>query len=705
MKKFSNLSIQNKILLGIGLSFILAMILLLIIVIYQFNDLSAENQSLIKQELLERKYDKYESLVKTRASILAEIYQKHLLTAEKNNQQFTEADLRELVSNLNKKSTLNNLYFYIYDLDGNTVSLPPSPGLEGQNRMSLQVDNVKILVEMIKIIKATGGGRLAYPYLNPNNGKWEQKYSYVQQIGDTDLFIGSGGYQSSYQSILDKILAKIFNIRDRTIYLLLIVFIIISAIIGKIIFEISKYIKQELQNIIMSFKRVEKGQLNFELDVRQKDEFGSLAIGFNKMLKKINQLTYNDPLTGLPNLNFLENNLRESIKENSNNYWEDIYLFTLSTDNLTIINSNYGYQKGNIIIKEVYQRLRKSLAEDFVIARKNDEFIFYFVSQKDRETVKEFASQIINNLSLPYEIENNLVYLKIKIGIVARERENCQELIRKSRLALLFVDEKNSIKFYQDSMLGQLSGRLNLESKLRRAISKQEFILFYQPQLETKNNNIVAVEALIRWYHPAEGMISPGQFIPLAEDTGMILEIGDWVLHESLKQLKKWENKGFNNLTIAVNIAPQQFQQDKFVLKVKELLNKYNVSPSKLELEITERTVIKDVEYTVEVLNKLKFLGVKISIDDFGTGYSSLEYLNRFALDKLKIDKSFVHDQSNLNIVRTIIMMGSNLGLQVVAEGVETASELEFLIKNNCKYYQGFYYAPPKPAFEIEKYF
>lgn len=455
----------------------------------------------------------------------------------------------------------------------------------------------------------------------------------------------------------------------------------------------------------MSFKRVEKGQLNFELDVRQKDEFGSLAIGFNKMLKKINQLTYNDPLTGLPNLNFLENNLRESIKENSNNYWEDIYLFTLSTDNLTIINSNYGYQKGNIIIKEVYQRLRKSLAEDFVIARKNDEFIFYFVSQKDRETVKEFASQIINNLSLPYEIENNLVYLKIKIGIVARERENCQELIRKSRLALLFVDEKNSIKFYQDSMLGQLSGRLNLESKLRRAISKQEFILFYQPQLETKNNNIVAVEALIRWYHPAEGMISPGQFIPLAEDTGMILEIGDWVLHESLKQLKKWENKGFNNLTIAVNIAPQQFQQDKFVLKVKELLNKYNVSPSKLELEITERTVIKDVEYTVEVLNKLKFLGVKISIDDFGTGYSSLEYLNRFALDKLKIDKSFVHDQSNLNIVRTIIMMGSNLGLQVVAEGVETASELEFLIKNNCKYYQGFYYAPPKPAFEIEKYF
>ncbi|SFL45579.1 cache domain-containing protein [Halanaerobium salsuginis] len=219
MKKFSNLSIQNKILLGIGLSFILAMILLLIIVIYQFNDLSAENQSLIKQELLERKYDKYESLVKTRASILAEIYQKHLLTAEKNNQQFTEADLRELVSNLNKKSTLNNLYFYIYDLDGNTVSLPPSPGLEGQNRMSLQVDNVKILVEMIKIIKATGGGRLAYPYLNPNNGKWEQKYSYVQQIGDTDLFIGSGGYQSSYQSILDKILAKIFNIRDRTIYL------------------------------------------------------------------------------------------------------------------------------------------------------------------------------------------------------------------------------------------------------------------------------------------------------------------------------------------------------------------------------------------------------------------------------------------------------------------------------------------------------
>lgn len=254
-------------------------------------------------------------------------------------------------------------------------------------------------------------------------------------------------------------------------------------------------------------------------------------------------------------------------------------------------------------------------------------------------------------------------------------------------------------------MLGELSGRLNLESRLRKAISNNEFQLHYQPTLESKTNKVIGVEALIRWQHPEEGRISPGEFIPLAEETGMILKLGDWILDQALIQLKSWRDKGFKDLIMSVNIAPQQFQQDNFVSKINNLLKKYQLPAEYLELEITERTVIKDIDYTVEVLNKLKNSGVKISIDDFGTGYSSLEYLNRFALDKLKIDKSFVHNRSNLNIVKTIIMMGSNLGLEVVAEGVETEEELKFLVDNNCNYYQGYYFARPQNAAAVEKYF
>ena len=373
---------------------------------------------------------------------------------------------------------------------------------------------------------------------------------------------------------------------------------------------------------------------------------------------------------------------------------------------MTLVNSNYGYQKGNELLQELYNRLSKNLSEEMTIARKSDEFIFYFSTFKSKKDIGAYAEEILNNLSKPYEIKNNLIYLNIKLGIaVNSDQKSCSELIRKSRLALHFVDEKNNIKFFNQEMLGQLSGRLNLEGKLRKAIINNEFQLYYQPQLEIKENKVIGVEALIRWQHPEKGRISPAEFIPLAEETGMILKLGDWVLDEALRQLKDWQNRGYKDLVISVNIAPQQFQQDNFILKIEKLLKKYQLKAEYLELEITERTVIKDIEYTVEILNRLKKLGVRISIDDFGTGYSSLEYLNRFALDKLKIDKSFIHNRANLNIVKTIIMMGSNLGLEVVAEGVETEAELKFLIENSCNYYQGYYFARAEKAAVVEKYF
>lgn len=705
MKILKELSIKNKILLGIGLSFILAMIFLLAIVIYQFENLSSENQVLIEAELLEREYDKYQSLVKNRAEILSEVYDFYVNGKNIFGRNIKSSELENLIANFNENSDLKTNYFYIYDLKGNTISLPPNPELEGKNRIEIEIEGTPIIKNMIEVVKSEGGGKFKYLYHNPANGKLEYKYSYVQKIEGTNMFIGAGGYQSSYYSTVDRVLSKIKKIRNETIYLLLITFIIIVLIIILIIFDISKYINSNLRQIISAFKKVEKGQLSFQLSLNSKDEFGSLAVGFNQMLSKIKKLTYNDPLTGLPNLNFLENNLSESLNKNMESE-KRVYLFTLITENLTLVNSNYGYQKGNDILQELHHRLSKNLSEEVTIARKNDEFIFYFISNKNKSEITNYAKSILNKLSEPYEINNNLVYLKLKLGIaVNNKQENCSELIRKSRLALHFVDQKNKIKFYNPKMLGQLSGKLNLESKLRKALVNNEFELFYQPQLESKTNRVIGVEALIRWQHPKEGRISPGEFIPLAEESSMILVIGDWVLNEALEQLKSWQKKGYYNVIMSVNIAPQQFQEENFVLKIEKLLQKFKIEAKYLELEITERTVIKDIEYTIEVLNRLKNLGVRISIDDFGTGYSSLEYLNRFALDKLKIDKSFVHNKSNSNIVKTIIMMGNNLGLEVVAEGVETEAELNFLIENNCNYYQGYYFARAEKSSVVEKYF
>jgi diguanylate cyclase (GGDEF)-like protein len=705
MNLFKNFSIKNKIMFGIGMSFILSMLFLMGIVVYQFNDLSAENQNLIEEELLERKYDKYQTLVKNRAEILSKNYHLHLQEKEEQDQDLTESEIRKIISKLNSSLFIDDMYFFIYDLEGNTISLPPTPVLEGTNRKNFEIEDRSLLREMISIIEKSNGGRISYPYTNPRTDKVEIKYGYVQKIESTEMFVGAGGYQSSYYNIVEQLLTKIFYIRNKTIYLLLLTFIIIMIIIFLIIFDISRYINSNFEKLLSSFKKVEKGQLNFQLDINSGDEFGSLASEFNQMLSRIKKLTYNDPLTGLPNLNFLESQLAETLRKKQNKA-DNIYLFTLIADNLTLINSNYGYQKGNEILQELYQRLSKNLSEDTTIARKNGEFIFYFKSKKIKKEIKEYAEVILRNLSKPYEIQNKLIYLNLKLGIAVYEKQdNCSELIRKSRLALHFVDKKNNIKFFNDSMLKKLSGKLNLESKLRKAIINKDFKLHYQPQLECKTNKVVGAEALIRCKKFKEINISPEEFILIAEETGMILDLGEWILDTALKQLKIWHDKGYKNLFVSVNIAPQQFQQDQFVSKIKKLLDKHLIQAKYLELEITERTVIKDVDNTVKVLNELKKLGVLISIDDFGTGYSSLEYLNRFAIDKLKIDKSFVHSNSNLNIVKTIIVMGKNLGLEVVAEGVENQAELDFLIKNNCNNYQGYYFSKPKNASEIEKCF
>ena len=689
MKQFEDLSIRLKILIGLGLSFLIIMGLLMGVVFLQYNNLLDEGQQLLENQLLKRERSRIKSLVQTRAKMLSQIYLRH-------QDEMTASELRSLIAEVNKEANLKGNYFYVYTLIGETISLPPSPNLEDKNRWDLKIKGRRLVQEMSKLAR-NGGGYIKYPYTNPNTGKLEIKFGYIEPIPGTDFFVGAGSYRSDFHSVIDKIKTKVNDIKNETIDFLVLGFFLAILIISKIILIISNYINKHINELLTGFQQVINGRLDYKLSHNNEDEFQNLISGFNYMVERISDLTYTDPLTGLPNMNFLESSLNSDLKELKEDE-EDLYLFTLGISNFDLINSNYGYHLGNELLEQIFLRLDEVIDEDTTIARKSNQFIFYFKSNIKEDGVIDLGEDILEQLGTPYNINDKLIYAEPKLGLAKSDQGdiNCDYLINKSELALHFAhNNRENLLFYSSEMQGELSDRMDLESKLRYALKNEEFLLHYQPLLATKNNQILGVEALIRWNHPQEGMISPGEFIPLAEETGMIVEIGNWVLKEACQQLKVWQEKGYNDLIMSVNIAPQQFQQPDFVNELQLILEETGIDPQYLELEITERTVIGNVEYTVDLLNDLKEIGVKIAIDDFGTGYSSLEYLNEFALDSLKIDRAFIHNRKNEALVKTIIMIGDNLDLSVIAEGVETEEELEFLFKNGCAKYQGYLYSKP----------
>ncbi|WP_245579496.1 EAL domain-containing protein [Halonatronum saccharophilum] len=668
------------------------MLLILVMVIYQFENLRADSHQVLSEELLNQKKDKYKLLVQTRAELLAQLYQQ-------NGGDIFKEDIESIFARFNEESNLEDNYFFIYDLDGKTVSLPPTPHLEGTNRWDLEVEGRNLLQEMSKLAH-NGGGEIEYPYTNPVTGEIEMKFGYIEPIRDTDYFIGSGGYESSFYTILDKIKLKIVEIRRGIIYSILVLFFIISTIMMIIIIDISNYIKKNINVIIEGFKEVGRGNIEFKLKNKSNDEFQQLFSGFNNMLKQINYLTYNDSLTGLPNIKFLHNRFKadyESCKCFK-------YIFTLGLNNFDIINSNYGYKVGNELLKKVSDRLIDILDEDILIARNDIEFIFYYKTELKEEDILIFGNKVLEKLRVPYDIDNNHIYLEPQLGISYTKRSDISfdELINKSKVALHFVyADKNDLLIHKAYMEGKLSDRVDLESKMRQAMKREEFLLYYQPIINIKTNKVVGLEALIRWESPGYGLISPGKFIPVAESTGLIISLGSWVLEKSCEKLKSLEEKGYSDMFISVNISPKEFQHPDFLEKVELITEETGIDPNNLKLEMTERTTIEDVEYTIEMLNKLRSLGLKIAIDDFGTGYSSLAYLNKFSIDTLKIDKSFIQSKDNQEIVKVIIMMSNNLNLEVIAEGVETEEQLEFLLENQCSMSQGYLFAKPMGEEEV----
>jgi diguanylate cyclase (GGDEF)-like protein len=428
--------------------------------------------------------------------------------------------------------------------------------------------------------------------------------------------------------------------------------------------------------------------------------------------KRIEYLAHHDPLTGLPNRLLLCDRVAQA-QAQAHRMQSRVALMFLDLDRFKTINDSLGHPVGDALLKEVVERLKGCVRESDTISRQGgDEFIILLNDVRDGEAIARVADKIHQRMADPIVLGSHTLSTSFSIGIAIYpdDGSDFDTLLQKADTAMYHAKEagRNSHRFFTEQMNRQVVEHLSLETSLRRALENKEFVLHYQPQMDLGEGRIIGVEALIRWNSPEHGLISPARFIPVAEDSGLIVPIGAWVLSEACRQARAWQDAGLPPIVVAVNLSAVQFKRPELVNTVINALVLSDLDSQWLELELTESILIQDAEATLDTVRRLKSLGIKLSVDDFGTGYSSLTYLKRFAVDKLKIDQSFVRDlvtdSDDAAIVRAIIQMARSLKLKTIAEGVETEEQANRLRLSHCDEIQGYWFAKPMPAAEMEEF-
>lgn len=422
-------------------------------------------------------------------------------------------------------------------------------------------------------------------------------------------------------------------------------------------------------------------------------------------------MAHHDALTGLPNRTLFFDRLRQGLykRERSGKMLAVVYL---DLDRFKIINDTLGHHTGDQLLREVATRLRRVIRKADTISRLGgDEFTIIVDEIATSADALLVADKILDIFSAAFRLEGHEMFVTASMGVTLypNDGDTAEKLLKNADTAMYHAKEegRNSYRFFSEEMNLRVSERLSMETGLRHALARDEFLLHYQPRVNTATGRIVGVEALIRWRHPEKGLILPDAFIPLAEETGLIVPIGEWVLRSACAQASAWRQAGFAQLTISVNISCRQFIQDNLTASIRCILRESALEPSCLELEITESLIMINPEKAVRLLNELKEMGISIAIDDFGTGYSSLSLLKRLPADILKVDKSFIAgipgNTSDQTLVTTIINMGHNLGLGLVAEGVENEAQLHFLEERGCREVQGYFFSKPLPAESLQR--
>ncbi len=432
-----------------------------------------------------------------------------------------------------------------------------------------------------------------------------------------------------------------------------------------------------------------------------------IAIDRHRDIAHIAYLAEHDALTGLPNRTLLNRKV-VVLLEKASQAGKSLAVAFVDLDNFKLVNDSLGHAAGDELLKVVAQRISAQIKSSGIVSRiGGDEFII--VLEENQDPFHERLKAILEGISEPLTIDGVEIRVSCSIGVACSRKhgDTASELFANADMALYRVKEsgRNGIQLFTPAMGEEARSKLSRIEELRRAVERNEFVLHYQPQKNISSGQVIGVEALVRWQHPVEGLLLPGTFIPLAEETGLVVLIGDMVLREACRQARAWQDQGLPPLRIAVNVSARQFLENSLIDQVASALQAAGLDPQWLELELTESLIMRDVEGAIERMHALKELGVSIAIDDFGTGYSSLSTLRRFPLSRLKIDRSFIADipekAGDMAITSAIVSLGRTLELEVVAEGVETEEQAQFLEGAGCEMFQGFLFAKPLPASEV----
>ncbi|WP_449539842.1 putative bifunctional diguanylate cyclase/phosphodiesterase [Ferdinandcohnia sp. Marseille-Q9671] len=422
-------------------------------------------------------------------------------------------------------------------------------------------------------------------------------------------------------------------------------------------------------------------------------------------------MAYHDQLTGLPNRSSLKKELDKAVEDAQTNH-KKLSLMFIDLDRFKFFNDSMGHVAGDHLLQEVAKRLTSIDQKNYKVFRQGGDEFIVILNDTSRESTVQFAEKVIHAFENSFVLQRKEFFISASIGIslFPSDGEDGDTLIKNADTALYRAKElgRSLYQFYHSDLQQQMSHLMQLETGLRKAIEKNELEIYYQPQLDLATNKVTSFEALLRWKHPTLGFVSPAEFIPLAEDTGLILSIGEWIINTVCQKIKEWKLAGYGTVSVSINLSPKQFKQPGLVELIQDNIKKNQIYPSSLEFELTEGAM-QDPKNTLRTLTQLKKIGVRLSVDDFGTGYSSLSYIKQLPIDTLKIDQSFVRevltDEKDAAITTTIIHLAHSLGLSVIAEGVEEEKQVEFFKLMGCHKAQGYFFSKPIPEQEMVEHY